>query len=242
MVRKGKPKKNRKKLWVGIVAGICAFALAASSFPYLFGMVVGEGAPWQTQEADQVGEGELERFVEEINREIEEEGETLERLQELSWAYQEMARMEGEDAEDPEIGEEYLQKSIEALERGLELDPDNPELLLSLYNNYNMVGEEEKAEKMAEEAEAQFKEALEEEDLGEEEARYRFNWGILLWQHQQNYDEAEKQMEKVKELEGEDTELYQQAEMVLANIQSLREIEEEMEGNDQDEMEEDSTE
>lgn len=222
-MKQKKSKKNKRKPWVAVVAGICAVALAVSSVVYLFDFI--SASPWEEEtQLDQ-----LHRMADQLEQNIQQEQDE-ERLVNLLYeqgvVYYQIAywkMMTGEEGEQ----EDYLMKSIDALERGFQKAPDDPRFPLMKFDSYYNLGKDEKADQNAQEAEKLIKTALEQENLGEEEAQYRFNWATLLWNYHEDASAAQEQLKIVKSMEDEDSEMYSNAQRMLNNIKQDLEAQEE---------------
>jgi len=192
----------------------------------------------------------LERSANEFNLQIEEEGESPELLLNLAAVYEQLATYKGFE-EGEEVQKEYSHKSVEVLEKGHELYPEDPEFPLFLYQTHLNLGEQDKAYSKAEKAETLIKEALEQEDM-EDEAEYRLHWASLLKDYHHDLDAAEEQLEMVMDLEPEDSGIYNEASQMLGQIKmdeetgadledSLPEDEEEEDDEETDENHEDES-
>ncbi|GEM_PF-3287941 len=207
----GEKKRTGKKPWVGIVALVLALAMIVSLFfTGLMGLGGIPGADEQNGEQITTVD-ELYREAENLENHIEEYGPNPTILRRLASVYFELdfyAAMEDPDVPEDEEEEDYMQKAGRAAEEALEMDPDNPENYVLIYEIYRGMGKEDQAAEKAEEAEELLRELLEEDPA---DNLNRFYYSIILELHREDIEAAKEQMEKILETEPEGSPLYEEA-------------------------------
>ncbi len=206
-------KGTGKKPWVGIVALVLALAMILSLFfTGLMGVGGIPGADEQNGEEITTVD-ELYRQAENLESHIEEYEANPTILRRLASTYFELefyAAMEepNEHEDEDEEEEDYMEKAARAAEEALEMEPDNPETYVLIYEIYREMGKEEQAAEKAEEAEELLRELLDEDPA---DNLNRFYYSIILELHHGDIEAAKEQMEKILETEPEGSPLHEEA-------------------------------
>ncbi len=135
---------------------------------------------------------------------LEENEPTTAVLKELSSSYMNLLYF----ADEEEDGEFYSKRALELMEEAVEIDPENAENYLTLYDLYNYSGEYEKAVETASKGERIVLDMLA-EDPGDNISRFKYS--RFLTRYRYDFDAAVEQLTMIMESEEEDSHLYNDA-------------------------------
>lgn len=141
-------------------------------------------------------------------------------LKELSSLYMNLSYFTDEEAE----REENMERALELMEEAVEINPDDAESYLTLYDLYNQLGDFERAMEAASTGEYLVLQRLEE---APEDNENRLNYSRFLSRYRYDYDEAIEQLTVILDTEPDDSHIYQKAEMEKEQLISQREAQKE---------------
>ncbi|MFY9114890.1 MAG: hypothetical protein WAO23_06585 [Dethiobacteria bacterium] len=114
-----------------------------------------------------------------------------------------------------EEGLGYLEKAAAVLEQAIELEPQEPESYIRLYDVYSMMNLEEKAAEQAARAEDLLREQLEKDP---DDNLNRYYLSMLLEEYHHDLATAREQLEIILSSEPEDSDLYVYARQRIVQI------------------------
>ena len=127
-----------------------------------------------------------------------------------------------DEAEKEENVEEIAEKAESLAKEALEEEPDRIENYLVLLEVYRYADKEDKEKEVASEGEELILEVLEENP---EDSQARLHYSTLLLSYHQDMEAAVEQLEKVLEIEPEESPLYNTALQQLQRLGGMQEVE-----------------
>jgi len=216
--------------------------------------VLRQMADWKAGLEGEEHEQERGEYLEQALVTLEEarelEPENTENYSEMGNTYLELAGwkedlvnlVDEEDAGEEEIreekkkaAEEYREKALDMFKEPLEMEPDDPEHYIAMYDSLVRMERGEEAEEWLDDAEAIIEENLEDPDDVQEEARNRYYKAQIYMNYRQDVDMASEQLEKIEREEITDQQLLHKIGQMSMNIHFMEQMQEQMQ--EQEEME-----